>query len=41
MIDMKKIEQELEESRERYRSLVENSGAGITTVDTKGSFTFY
>lgn len=35
-----KAEEELARSETKYRSLVENTGAGVITVDLKGVFTF-
>ncbi len=36
----KEIEEELEKSEQKYRSLVEKAGAGVATLDVKGRFTY-
>jgi len=40
MEERKKVEEELKESEIKYRSLVEDAGAGVATTDWKGRFTF-
>ena len=40
-IERKRIEQELHQSEERYRTILKNVEDGYYEVDTKGNFTFY